>query len=87
MIWRYLANFGPSIHEDPLCLCRKVVRWSGQALSLGQLLTCLDIFRDVGLLNYTRQHKDILIDLIPNAEKADLNQSQTMQILLHAKES
>ena len=87
IIWRYLANFGPSIHEDPLCLCRKIVRWSGQGLSLGQLFACLDIFRDVGLLNYTRLHKDILIELIPNAEKADLNQSQTIQILLRAKES
>ena len=87
IIWRYLANFGPSVHEDPLCLCRKIVRWSGQGLSLGQLFACLDIFRDVGLLNYTRLHKDILIDLIPNAEKADLNQSQTIQILLRAKES
>ena len=86
-IWRYLANQGHGIHEDPLCLCRKIVRWSNQPLSLGQLLTCLDIFRDVGLLSYTRQHKDILIELTPGAEKADLTKSQTMQILLRAKES
>ena len=86
-IWRYLASLDRCIQTDPLCLCRKIVRWSGQALSLGQLLTCLDIFRDVGLLRYTRQHKDILIELTPGAEKADLSQSQTMQILLHAKES
>ena len=86
-VWRYLANVGPSIQEPPLCLCRKIVRRSNHPLSLGQLLTCLDIFRDVGLLEYTRQHKNIIISLIPCAEKADLNQSQTLQILLRAKES
>ena len=51
------------------------------------MLTCLDIFRDVKLLRYTRQHKDILIELTPGDTKADLNQSQTMQTLLQAKES
>ena len=87
VIWRYLANLDGNIQEDPLCLCRKIVRWSNQALSLGQFLTALDIFRDVGLLRYTKQHKDIFIELTVGSEKADLTQSQTMQILLQAKES
>ena len=87
IIWRYLANLDGNIQEDPLCLCRKVVRWSNQPLSLGQFLTALDIFRDVGLLRYTKQHKDIFIELTVGSEKADLNQSQTMQILLRSKES
>ena len=86
-IWRYLANLGQSIQEDPLCLCRKIVRWSGQPLSLGQMLTCLDIFRDAGLLQYTKRHKNMTIQLTQGAEKADLSQSQTMQALLRAKES
>ena len=51
------------------------------------MLTCLDIFRDVGLLRYGRQHKYIHIELTPGTEKADLTQSRTMQILLRAKES
>ena len=86
-IWRYLAGLERNITEDPLCLCRKIVRWANRPLSLGQMLTCLDIFRDVGLLRYTRQHKDIFIELTPGNTKADLNQSQTMQTLLRVKES
>ena len=88
MVWRYLTVFGtPSVQESPVCLCRKIVRWAGRPLSLGQFLTCLDIFRDVGLLEITRQHKYLLICPTPGESKADLNQSQTMQRLLHAKES
>ena len=86
-VWRYLASVERNIQEDPLCLCRKIVRWANRPLSLGQMLTCLDIFRDVELLRYTKQHKDIFIELTPGADKADLNQSRTMQTLLHAKES
>ena len=88
LVWRYLANCGsPLIKESPMCLCRKIVRWSGSPLSLGQLLTCLDIFGDVGLLQTQRLHKYISIQLIPRAEKADLGASATMQSLLHLKES
>ena len=87
MVWRYLACGGRPLREDPMCLCRKIVRWSGKPLSLGQLLTALDIFRDVGLLQTGRIHRYITITLTPGREKADLNQSQTMQILLRAKES
>ncbi|MDD5864730.1 MAG: single-stranded-DNA-specific exonuclease RecJ [Firmicutes bacterium] len=86
LVWRYLAAADP-VQESPMCLCRKIVRWSGSAMSLGQLLTCLDIFRDVGLLTIQRQHKYISIRLTPGEGKADLNRSQTMQRLLHAKES
>ena len=86
-VWRYLAGAGQTIREDPMCLCRKIVRWSGMPLSLGQLMVCLDIFRDVGLLHTHRMRKYILIDLIPLAGKADLTDSQTMQTLLRAKES
>ena len=87
LVWRYLAGCGQTVREDPLCLCRKIVRWSGTALSLGQLLTCLDIFRDVGLLQTQRLRKFMVIDLTPGSEKADLSASKTMQILLQAKES
>ena len=88
MVWRYLAA-APSdtIQESPICLCRKIVRWTGKPMSLGQLMTCLDIFRDVGLLEVTRLHKYILIRLTAGSGKADLNTSQTMQLLLQAKES
>ena len=68
-------------------LCRKIVRWTGTPLSLGQLLTCLDIFSDVGLLQVQRLRKYLIIHLTPGSEKADLSASQTMQILLQAKES
>ena len=84
-VWRYLAAAGPSIRENPICLCRKIVRRSGRPLSVGKLLTCLDIFADVGLLRTHRLHKYIRIDLLHTSGKADLNQSNTMQLLLRAK--
>ena len=87
MIWRYLAAVPAPIQESPMCLCRKIVRWSGVPLDLGKLLVCLDIFSDVGLLQIQRRHKHITISLTPGSGKADLNQSRTMQTLLHAKES
>ncbi|MBR6595688.1 MAG: single-stranded-DNA-specific exonuclease RecJ [Oscillospiraceae bacterium] len=87
-IWRYLASVpASSIQESPICLCRKIVRWSGMPLSLGQLMTCLDIFRDVGLLHQKRHHKYLILTLTPGSEKADLNESATLQLLLRAKES
>ena len=87
LVWRYLAAGGGMIQESPMCLCRKIVRWSGKELSLGKLLTCLDIFADVGLLETQRLHKHLIIRLTPGSSKADLNESRTMQILLQAKES
>jgi len=87
-VWRYLAACsGSSVQEVPVCLCRKIVRWSGTPLSLGQMMTCLDIFRDVGLLQTQRQNKYLTIRLTPGDNKADLNESRTMQRLLRAKES
>jgi hypothetical protein len=56
-------------------------------MSLGQMLTCLDVFRDVGLIRSQRLHKYITIELTPGPDKADLNSSATMQLLLRAKES
>ena len=85
LIWRYLAATGDTIQETPMCLCRKIVRWSGQSMSLEQLLTCLDIFADVGLLQTQRQHKYITIQLTPGQDKADLSASLTMQRLQAAK--
>ena len=86
-VWRYLAACGDHIQESPLCLCRKIVRWSGKPLSLGQLMICLDVFRDVGLLQSQRLHKYISIQLTPGPQKADLNESPTLQRLLQVKES
>ena len=86
MVWRYLSARNPDAQETPVCLCRKIVRWSGAPLSLGKLLTCLDIFADVGLLEAQNLHKYISIRLIPTAQKADLSTSRTMQLLISAKE-
>ena len=86
-VWRYLASVESPIREAPMCLCRKIVRWSGAPLSLEQLLTCLDIFQDVNLLQIQRLHKCMCILLTPGGEKADLTTSKTMQRLLRAKES
>ena len=83
LVWRYLAAAG-SVKETPMCLLRKIVRRSGKPLSMGKLLTCLDIFADVGLIRIQRLHKHLLIDLLPCQEKADLTTSKTMQVLLSA---
>ena len=87
MVWRYLAGAPAPLEETPMCLCRKIVRWSGCSLSLGQLLTCLDIFADVKLLELQQHHKYLIIRLTNSGEKADLSASQTMQRLRQAKES
>ncbi len=88
MVWRYLASAPDgALRDAPMCLCRKIVRWSGSPLSLGVLMTCLDIFSDVGLIQTGRHHKYITVRLIPQTQKADLNQSRTMQRLIAAKES
>ena len=87
MIWRYLAqNVQCEVREDPLCLCRKIVRWSDKPLSLGQMLTCLDIFADVGLLETRRINQHITVRILDASVKRDLNESRTMQRLLAAKE-
>ena len=70
-----------------MCLCRKIVRWADSPLSLEQLLICLDVFADVGLLEIQRLHQHLTVRLMPRQEKADLLQSRTMQRLLAAKES
>ena len=85
MVWRYLASCG-TVHETPMCLLRKIVRWSGKPLSQGKLLTCLDIFADVDLIRVQRLHKYITVELLPCAEKADLTTSKTMQELLRSIE-
>ena len=87
-VWRYLASCGTNqLQETPYCLCRKIVRWSGVPLHLNMLLTCLDIFSDVGLLSIHRHHKAMCICLTPGAEKADLQSSVTLQKLQALKES
>ena len=85
LVWRYLAGCS-NIHETPMCLLRKIVRWSGKPLSLGKLLTCLDIFADVDLIRIQRLHKYMTIELLPCAQKADLSTSKTMQLLMAVKE-
>ena len=82
LVWRYLAA-QKAVHETPECLLRKVVRWSGKPMHLGKLLTCLDIFADVGLLQVQKLHKHLTVTLLPTAEKADLTTSKTMQLLLN----
>ena len=86
IVWRYLSSQQAG-QESPICLCRKIVRWSQQPLNLGQLMTCLDIFQDVGLLQVSKTRNHVTIQLTPGPGKADLNESQTMQRLLRAKES
>ena len=87
MVWRYLAAAPAPLTETPMCLCRKIVRWSGLPLKLGQLLTCLDIFADVKLLTLQQKSKYITIHLTAPSGKADLSTSRTMQQLLQSKES
>ena len=86
LVWRYLVSCGGDpLQDSPACLCRKLVRKTGAPMTLGKLLTCLDIFADVGLLEITRLHKYISIRRLPAEGKADLNESRTMQLLVNAK--
>ncbi len=85
-VWRYLSGRKNPLRENPICLCRKIVRGYDIPLSLGKMLTCLDVFADVGLLETQRQHKHITVRLLPAESKADLNESRTMQRLVAAKE-
>ena len=87
LVWRYLSSRQDEIREEPMCLCRKIVRWSQKPLDLQNLLVCLDIFADVGLLRLERLHKHLQILLFPDAPKADLSTSATMAKLLSLKES
>lgn len=87
MVWRYLAcHAAQPLFEEPFCLCRKIVRWTDRPLSLGQMLTCLDIFADVGLIRMEKGTRCLTVQTVPSAEKRDLNESQTMKRLLAAKE-
>ena len=56
-------------------------------LSLEKLLVCLDIFCDVGLIRMQRLQKYVQIFVQNPQQKADLNESATMQCLLQMKES
>ncbi len=87
-VWKYLAAIpGGYIEEAPVCLCRKIVRWTQLPLCLGTMMVCLDIFADVGLIEFTREHKNLTIRLLPAEGKTDLNASRTMQRLCALKES
>ena len=83
LVWRYLSGCG-SVRETPMCLLRKIVRWSGKPMTLGKLLTCLDIFADVDLIQIQRLHKYMAIELLPRSGKADLTTSKTMRTLTDA---
>ncbi len=86
-IWRYLASQNGEIQATPMCLCRKIVRQTGQPLRLEQLLVCLDIFHEARLLQLRQCRKYLSICLTPGAQKADLTKTPTMQRLLERKES
>lgn len=86
-VWRYLAACPKQpVTESPECLCRKIVRATGRPMGVSQLLVCLDIFREAGLVRVERQRKQYVIHLTPGAGKADLNQSPTMRLLRRERE-
>ena len=83
LVWRYIAQSpGGVLRESAPCLCRKLVRRSGQPMALSQLLTCLDIFREAGLLQVERRHKYLKLTTLPQQDKADLTTTATMQLLM-----
>ena len=87
MIWRYLASAPEGLITDtPECLLRKLVRCTGTPLGLDQLLTCLDIFSEVSLLQLEQHRRTLHIRLLPTSQKADLQQSPTLQALQAMKE-
>ena len=85
-VWRYVSSYD-SLRETPDCLLRKIVRRCGVAMDISQMLVCLDMFRDVSLLQYQRMGKYLKIQPASAQEKADLQRSATLQKLLQLKES
>ena len=85
-VWRYVSSYD-SLRETPDCLLRKIVRRCGVAMDISQMLVCLDMFRDVSLLQYQRMGKYLKIQPASAQEKADLQRSATLQKLLQWKES
>ena len=85
-IWRYLSSCGGTCLTGPECLCRKIVRQSGRPLALSQMLVCLDIFQEAGLLEKKRQNKYLSITLTPGDRKVDLGQCSTMKLLQQLRE-
>ena len=85
-VWRYVSSYD-SLRETPDCLLRKIVRRCGVAMDISQMLVCLDMFRDVSLLQYQRMGKYLKIQPASAQEKADLQRSATLQKLLQMKES
>ena len=55
-------------------------------MTLGKLLVCLDIFADVGLVELEQQQKFMTVRIIPRQDKADLQSSKTMQLLISARD-
>lgn len=84
-LWRYLAGQGGPVRESPVCLCRKTVRRSGRPLSLSQMMVCLDVFAEAGLVTLERQQKYLFITLKDPGEKKDLAQTRTMMELNRLK--
>ena len=84
MVWRYLAS-RIQVEETAHCLCRKIVRWADKPMGVEKLLFCLDIFRDVGLLQMKRKKDVFCITTCVMDGKADLTQSVTMQNLLQIR--
>ena len=87
-IWKYLASAGTdTIRENPICLYRKILRRTGMQITMSQMLTCLDVFSEVSLLQLHKRNKHTIITLTASEKKADLFASPTLQRLLQAKES
>lgn len=85
-VWRYLAAAG-DVQETPACLLRKIVRRSTRPMTLPQMLVCLDLFSEAGLITLRRQRQSVRVVVLPRGERADLNACQTMRKLLKLKES
>ena len=82
LVWRYLAACPETVTDSPYSLCRRIVGRTNVPLSLSQLLTCLEIFRESGLLELQHLHKTISVHRLPTHGKADLTQAETVRYLM-----
>ena len=82
LVWRYLAACPDTLTDSPYSLCRRIVGRSDAPLSLSQMMTCLEIFRESGLLELRHLHKTITVHRLPTQGKADLTQTETMRYLM-----
>ena len=79
-VWRALALRSP-FDLDPTVFYREIRRSSRYPLTLGRFRIMLDVFRELGLLTVREEGEKLHVELVPDAPKANLNDSAILAAL------